>query len=110
MTKNKITQKEAIFYILYKAFKATPGEYVPVFKFMGETFCQEVNKWGFVSHECSARASEMKKKNPELIQIQTITGKSGAKYYGYRFCYNPSIEMIKDEQLLEFYKIIKAKS
>lgn len=108
MTKKKITQKEAIFYTLYKAFKETPGEYIPVFKFMGEVYCKELGLWGFVSHECSARSSEMRKENPGLIEITTITGKSGAKYYGYRFSADAKAELIKDESLLKFYKSLKA--
>ncbi len=107
MTKKKITQKEAIFYRLYEAFKEKPGEYLPVFSFMGEVYAKEVGLWGYVSHECSARCSELKWRNPEMIQSIEIIGKSGAKYYGYRI--NPDVqkEMIKDEKLYAFYKKIK---
>lgn len=109
MTRKKITQKEAIFYTLYRAFKDTPGEYVPVFKFMGEVYVPEVGKWGFVSHECSARASELRTENPGLIEKTTITGKSGAKYYGYRFSANAKPDLILDKNLLSFYQVIKPK-
>lgn len=109
MTKKKITQKEAIFYILYRSFKENPGEYIPVFKFMGEVYCPEVGKWGFVSHECSARASELRSENPGLIDKTVITGKSGAKYYGYRFSANAKPELIKDKNLHVFYQRIKPK-
>lgn len=101
--------KQTIFYILYLKFKEGKGEYVPVFAFMGETFCKEVNKWGFVSHECSARASEMFKENYLLFQRATVKGKSGARYYSYRINPQPKPEMIKDPQLLEIYKKLRPK-
>ena len=96
----RLTQKEAIFFILYKNLKSDdPEKYIPVWQFMGEVYCEAVGKWGFVSHECSARASELKKDNPELIQRKHIVGRSGAKYYGYRI--NPWVtkEMINDQKL-----------
>jgi len=107
MARNKLTQKEAIFYQLYMAFKSTPGEYIPVFKFMGEVHSPELGLWGFVSHECSARSSEMRKENPELVEATTITGKSGAKYFGYRFNPAAKFEMIRDEALQSFYNRLK---
>lgn len=108
MTKNKLTQKEAIFYTLYKTHKTNPEFFTPVFKFMGEVHCTELDLWGFVSHECSARCSEMKKENPDLIQHTEITGKSGAKYFGYRLNTKPTIAMILDPKLLAFFKSIRA--
>ncbi len=104
--RNMITQTEAVFYVLYKKFKSAPGEYVPVHALMGEVFCDEVHKWGYVSYECSARASEIRKANPELIETTTIVGKSGARYYGYRITPTASPKMILDEKLLAFYKQI----
>lgn len=106
MTKNKITQKEAIFYTLYQAYNNNRGEYIPVFKFMGEIYCKELDLWGFVSHECSARCSEMRTDNPELIEHTVITGKSGATYYGYRINPLANVDMIKDKALLKFYNLI----
>lgn len=105
--KKKITQKEAIFYTLYQAFKETPGEYIPVFKFMGEVYAKEVGLWGYVSHECSARCSELKSENPLLIESITITGKSGAKYYGYRIKPGVGPDVQIDPKLKIFYKKIK---
>ena len=105
--KNSISQKEAIFYKLWLHRKSKKHEsYLPVFEFMGEIYCEEVKKWGFVSHECSARASEMMKENPGLILRTWLTGKSGAKYYGYRFSPLAKPELIKDEKLLAFYRTI----
>jgi hypothetical protein len=110
MNRKKITQKEAIFYKLYQAFKDQPGVYIPVFEFMGEIYAKEVSKWGFVSHECSARASEMRRDNPGLIEAKKVTGVSGAKYYTYRINPEAKPEMIKDELLARFYKILKLRN
>lgn len=102
--RQRLTQKESIFFALYKSFKGDDSaRYVPVFEFMGEHYCQEVGKWGFVSHECSARASEMKKDNPDLIERKTLTGKSGARYYGYRISPYVSKNMILDDKLKSFH-------
>lgn len=104
--KHRLSQKETIFYILYKKSKEDKEAYVPVFQVMGETFCKELNKWGYVSYECSARLSEMFKENPGLIERRTITGKSGARYYGYRITIYPKIELIKDPVLVELHRRI----
>ena len=105
--KKKLTQKEAIFYKLYQSFKEKRGEYIPVFEFMGEIYSKDLGLWGYVSHECSARCSELKSNNPSLIQSTTITGKSGAKYYGYRINPEANSETQVEESLKSFYKRIK---
>jgi hypothetical protein len=107
MTKRKITQKEAIFYKLYQAYKEERGKYIPVFEFMGEIYAKEVDLWGYVSHECSARCSELKTENPQLIQSTVITGKSGAKYYGYRIDPLAKSDAVFHKNLHAFYKRIK---
>lgn len=129
MTKKKLTQTEAIFYLMYKSFKNqlpdfrkqiifegkndlsdTKAFYIPVFKFMGEIYCEELGLWGYVSHECSARCSELKKVNRNLIDVTTIEGKSGARYYGYRFSPNATPSLIDDPKLKEFYKLVAKRS
>lgn len=104
--KNGLSQKEAIFYQLYLRFKAKKEDYLPVHALMGEVFCKELNRWGYVSYECSARASEMIKENPGLFMRTRITGKSGARYYGYRISPVARPQLIKDEKLLAFYRRI----
>ena len=106
MAKKKVTQKEAIFYALYKHLREKPGEYIPVFNFMGEIYVKEVALWGFVSHECSARCSEMKKENPDLIQSTVIIAKSGARYFGYRLNPEPKRNMINDDSLRKLHAIL----
>lgn len=107
----KISQKEAIFYQLYRHFKSPKrDEYVPVFALMGEVWCEEAQKWGFVSYEVSARASEMIKENPGLIMRTWLTGRSGAKYYGYRITPDARPDLIKDPKVLAFYRQIVGKT
>lgn len=104
--KHRVTQKEGVFYLLYKRFKEKNDAYLPVFELMGETYVAEANKWAYVSYECSARASEIMTENPGLLQRQKMRGKSGAKYYGYRLNPQPRIELIRDQSLLAFYRRI----
>lgn len=107
----KISQKEAIFYQLYRHFKSPKqADYVPVFALMGEVWCEEVKKWGFVSYEVSARSSEMIKENPGLIMRTRLTGRSGAKHYGYRISPLAKPDLIKDGKLLAFYRQIVGKT
>lgn len=108
MTRTKISMREAIFYKLYKHYKSEERmEFVPVFDFMGEVYCEEVKKWGFVSFEVSARLSELYSGNPGLMERKEIVGKSGARYYGYRFAANVKPELISDPTLFEFYEAIR---
>ncbi len=104
--RNKITQKEAIFFTLYENFKSGLHEYIPVFRFMGEVYVPKLDKWGYVSHECSARCSGLRKENPELIQHTLLTGKSGAHYYGYRLNPQANPSMLNDDSLKKFWKSI----
>lgn len=100
--------REAIFYQLYQHFKSEKREdFVPVFQFMGEVWCEPVGKWGFVSFEVSARLSELYSENPGLIERKMLEGKSGSQYYGYRLAPNANANMIKDMKLFEFYQSIK---
>lgn len=110
MTNRKITQREAIFYQLYKQRQQNPDKLVPVWQMIGEVYCPDVSKWGFVSYEVSARCSEMFKENPGMLDRQYMRGRTGARYYGYRFHPDVSIDKIKEPDLLNFYKIIKKKN
>ena len=110
----RMTMHEAIFYRLYAAHREATkngkvAELIPVFGFMGEIFSSEIRKWGFVSHECSARVSEIHTGNPGLLYRERMTGKSGAKYYGYRISTNARAESIKDPTLASLYTRLRAK-
>lgn len=107
MKADKITQKKAVFYILWKAYKENPEQYTPAWKFVGELAVPELNKAFFMSYKCPTNGLDIYFDNPGLIERRYFTGKSGAKYYEYRIAPNPSVEKIKDESIIEFYKLIK---
>lgn len=107
--RKRATQQEAIFYRLYKLWKARDLKYLPVHELMGEVFIEELGKWGYVSYECSARASEMFSANPGLLQRQQIVGRSGAKYYGYRLNPRPEMSMLKDPSIKLFHGKLSAR-
>lgn len=102
MSQNNLSQKQVIFYLLYKNYK-DKNEPMPPHHFMGECFVEPVNKFYFVSYEASARLSEMNTENPDLLKITPITGKSGARYFGYSLEKN----VIADPKLKEMYLKIK---
>ena len=107
MPKCNVNQKMMVFYILWKAFRENPDQYVPAWKFLGEIYIKEMDKHVFASYKCPANGVNIFFENPGLIERRITVGKSGAKYFEYRIAPDPSIEKIKDEKLLKFYKIIK---
>lgn len=105
---NKITQEKAVFYILWKAFKENPQQFIPAWRFVGELHIKELNTWFFMSYKCPTNGLEIYNKNPQLIERRKTTGKTGARYYEYRIAPNPSSSRILDADLLAFYKKLKA--
>lgn len=105
----KVTQKQAAFYTLYSAFKAEPERYIPTFEFVGEMEIPELGVWVLRSYKCPTRLTDIFQENPRLLERRLITGKSGAKYYGYRFAAGVTSACIDDPTLQDFYKLIKAK-
>lgn len=108
--KNKITQKKAVFYILWKAYKENPEQYIPAWKFVGELFIEELKEAFFMSYKCPTNGLDIYFDNPGLLDRRYFTGKSGAKYYEYRIAPLPSKEKIKDSSILEFYEELKRSS
>lgn len=104
----KITQRQAIFYQLYQKRKEAPEEYTPIYKLIGEVYCKELDLYGFVSYEVSARTSELNSMNPGLLERQMIYGKSGSSYYGYRIAQNVTADTIKDDDIKAFYFKIRS--
>lgn len=109
--KKKLTQYEAIFYRMYTEHRKDKDrapfplkELIPVHDFMGEIYSEEMELWGFVSYEVGARISELFSDNPGLFHREMITGKSGAKYYGYRIADTATGEMIRDPKLKSVYE------
>lgn len=99
--------RQAIFYQLYKEHHEF-NEYIPVFEFMGDVWCEDLKLGGFVSHECSARLSEINRDNPGMLEIKRKKAKySGAHYFCYRLS-RMFYAKIKDDDLNKFYdKLIK---
>ena len=103
----KITQKQLAFYILYKAWKDTPGEYVPAWRCVGEIYIPELNRWEMMSYKCPTRLSDILRENPNLLERDVIRGKSGALYFGYRIRQEVSLADIKDTKLAEFRSAVR---
>jgi len=102
----KITQKQLAFYKLYQARKEDRGRYVPTWEFGGEIFVAELNLWGLMSYKCPTRLTDIFQENIGLLERVQIKGKSGSKYFAYRFAANVSRELIKDEKLMKLYNAI----
>ena len=107
MIKNTVTHKKMFFYILYKSYKENPEVFIPAWRFIGELYIPELKRTFFMSYKCPANGVNLFFENPGLVERRLTTGKSGAKYFEYRIAPNPSKEKIKDENILEFYKLIK---
>ena len=92
--------------ILYRLIQNLKGEnvYIPVHEFMGDIYCKELNLGGFVSHECSARLSEINKDNPDLLQVQPKKAKyTNTEYYCYRITPDFTPSLLQDTKLWAFY-------
>lgn len=103
----RMTQKKAVFYVLWQSHKQKPEEYVPAWRFVGELHIKEINEWFFMSYKCPANGVAIYFENPGLIERRMTTGKTGAKYYEYRLTPNPTMQMIADEDLRDFAKRVE---
>lgn len=109
MKKLKITQEFQVFYKLYQSFKEDRTKWVSAWEFVGEMYIAELDVWTLMTYKTPANGVKIYFDNPNLIERQRVTGKSGAKYYQYRFSPNVSASLIRDPKLLDFYTRIKAK-
>lgn len=107
MAKNKITQKKGAFYILWEARKRNKEEYVPAWKFVGEFYCKELGEWFFMSYKGPTNGLAIHLDNPGLTERREVRGRTGAKYYEYRFAQNVTFDLIKDEDVKAFAKAIE---
>lgn len=103
----KITQKKAVFYILYQEFRKNPLEWIPAWRFVGELHIKELDRWYLMSYKCPTNGLEIYKDNPGLIERQWTKGKSGATYYEYRIRGGVTANDIQDVELRRFYQILK---
>lgn len=106
--RGKLTQKELVFYMLWKSYKQDPEKYLEVWRFIGEVYVEEVRQHGFMSYICVHRTFEVFDTNPGLVERIKVTGKSGSKFYAYRLSKNATSKTIVDQDIQAFYKKIKA--
>jgi hypothetical protein len=104
----RITQKKTAFYILWKAHKANPEEYLPAWKFVGEIHIEELGKWAFMSYKGPTNGLVIYFDNPGLVERQMTTGKTGARYYEYRLAPHSGLAMIRDTELREFAESLES--
>lgn len=98
--------RESIMYQLLKNLEKG-NLHIPVFDFMGDVFSPEINKGGFVSHECSARLSEIRKHNPALLDVIEQKAKyTNNRFYCYRLRQDFSPEYVLEKDLKQFIKEI----
>lgn len=102
-----MTQKRAVFYILWKQHRIDRTKYTPAWKFIGELEIPELKETFFMSYKTPANGIDIFFENPELIERRETVGKSGTKFYEYRIVEHPSVEKIMDESLFKFYRLIK---
>lgn len=100
----RITQTQALFYLLWRNRKDKGNPFIPVWKLIGEFYIEELGVWTFISYEASARMSEMFSENPGLLAREYTRGVSGSKYYQYRIHQTATPKDIFDTDLLAFYK------
>lgn len=107
MRKPRLTQKKAVFYVLWQARKQDKDQYVPAWKFVGELYIKEQGRWFFMSYKTPANGVAIYHENPGLIERRETRGKSGAKYYEYRITPHATFNLIKDEDLRRFARGIE---
>lgn len=103
----KLTQKELVFYKLYKERLKDAERFVNVWEFIGEIYIEELDTWGFMSYTCVHRAFEVYDENYGLVERKKVTGKSGSRFYAYRLSPSVSVSNIREPKLLKLYKTIK---
>lgn len=105
--KGELSQKQLVFYVLYREQKKDLERYVSAFEFVGEIFVEPVSAWFLMSYKCPTRLTDIFQENPNLLERKLITGKSGAQYFCYRFKGNLLVDNICDDTLRSFYYLIK---
>lgn len=111
MKKFKITQEFQVFYKLYQTYRENKEErkWVSAWEFVGEMYIKELDQWTLMTYKTPANGVKIFFDNPGLIERERVTGKSGAKYFKYRFSKDVSVDLIQNQELLNFYKLIKSK-
>jgi len=76
---SKLTQRKMVLQLLSE----TPGEFIPVWWFVGERYSSFWQKWLLLSHRAPARLTELYQDG--LIDRKYVKGKTGAYYYSYKY-------------------------
>lgn len=110
MKSTKLTQKRAVFYLLWKMHQKNPNEFVPPWLAMGELEVPELGAAYFMSYKTPTNGFDIFFDNPNLVEREWKEGASGAHYYVYRLRY-PFIEAnIIEPHLKEFYCALTGKN
>lgn len=104
----KVTQKMLAFYLLYREYKENRGAFIPTWRFVGELDIKELNMWGMASYKCPTRLTDIFQENPNLLDRELVTGKSGAKYYQYRIREGVTPEDLRDPSLIAFRRALQS--
>ena len=88
---------------LYVEYRANKERFVPAYECIGEMSIKNINRDVFMSYKCPTRLTDLFLENPNMLERQLIVGKSGAKYFGYRFRIGVKESDIVDEKLRKFY-------
>lgn len=109
MNASKLTQKRAVFYLLWKQHQHDPNEFVPTWRALGELEVAELNAAYFMSYKTPTNGFEIFFENPDLVEREWREGKSGAHYYVYKLR-TPFIEArIVEPNLKAFYCALTGK-
>jgi hypothetical protein len=110
MNPTKLTQKRAVFYLLWKSHQKNPDEFVPTWRALGELEIPELNTAFFMSYKTPTNGFELYFENPNLVERSWQEGKSGAHYYIYKLR-TPFIETnIIEPSLKAFYCALVGKN
>lgn len=102
--KDRLTMRESIMYQLLQNLEKG-NVHIPVFAFMGDVYSEELKKGGFVSHECSARLSEIRKRNPDLLDVKKQKARyTNNQFYCYRLRSDFTLDSIIEKDLKQFTK------
>lgn len=107
----KTNQRELLFYLLYKEFQKVVDKstvpFIPLWKFQGEWFLQELQEWTFMSYEVSTTMSKLKKDEPDLFQEEDFHCKNGSVALAYRIRPDIKVNDIKTKEIKDFWLRIK---
>lgn len=107
----KTTQRQLLFYLLYKKFKSCADKnqtpFIPLWQLMGDHYIDELKEWTFMSYEVSTTMSKLKADNHGIFEEKDWQNKNGSVSIAYRL--NPKItkQMLKSKDIIDFYAKIQ---